>query len=299
MKNYTAYKSALLKVLRNEDRMDASLALLKGDIGKFGYYMLSDSEEELDTLLAKDNLFRRFGTVVKVTESDKAIAVVTSATKARITKENESFPSDNDDVVKFAVRRYKIASLVKINQNIVLDSRFGVLDFLTNHFTRRFAKAEEDLFLNGSGTDEPLGVLKSAGIGAVSRELTYDDIVKLYFSVDAGYRENGVFVMSDETALRLRTLKSENGTYLWNSQNDTIFGKPVVTSVYMTDTATPVMFGDLSQVWVIARSSLCLKVLSELFIMDGQIGYAAHEFIDVQLIRPEAVKILRIDKSLE
>jgi len=36
--------------------------------------------------------------------------------------------------------------------------------------------------------------------------------------------------MNDETAFYLRTLKDDDGNYLWNSNSDTIFGKEVIIS---------------------------------------------------------------------
>ena len=39
-------------------------------------------------------------------------------------------------------------------------------------------------------------------------------MVKLYFSVKPEYRKNGVWMMNDETALTLRTLKDADGNYV-------------------------------------------------------------------------------------
>ena len=172
-----------------------------------------------------------------------------------------------------------------------------MIRYLTKEFSRRFARAEENAILNGTGNEEPLGILKSAEVGALTSELSYDDIVKLYFSVNAEYRKNGVWVMSDETALKLRTLKDKDGNYLWNNNNDTIFGKEVVTSIYMNDSNIPVIFGDLSYIWILIRSPLAVRVLSEKYILNDEIGYAANERFDVKLIRPEAVKVLKVEQK--
>ena len=51
--------------------------------------------------------------------------------------------------------------------------------------------------------------------------ITYDDVIKLYFSVKNEYRKNAVWMMNDRTALTLRTLKDANGNYIWNHSNDT------------------------------------------------------------------------------
>ena len=64
--------------------------------------------------------------------------------------------------------------------------------------------------------------------------LTYDNIISLYFSVKPEYRANAVWLMNDETAMALRKLKDADGNYLWRSTDDTIFGKKVIISEFMT-----------------------------------------------------------------
>ena len=104
--------------------------------------------------------------------------------------------------------------------------------------------------------------------------------------------------MNDETALILRKLKDSDGNYLWNQANDTILSKPVVISNYMPSCAsgsTPIAFGDLSYYWILERQPLSVKVLSELYARENRTGYAAFERIDGKLIRPETVKLLKLN----
>jgi len=103
--------------------------------------------------------------------------------------------------------------------------------------------------------------------------------------------------MNDSTALALRKLKDENGAYLWNSTNDTILGKKVVICNEMPDAESgkkPVAFGDLSYYWVIDRSPVSLRPIRELFADYGQVAYIGHERLDGRLVRPEAVKVLKV-----
>lgn len=71
--------------------------------------------------------------------------------------------------------------------------------------------------LNGTGVDMPTGILdeNGAGIGVTAAALTLDDVIQLYFSADKEYRERGVWLMNDETALALRFLKDDAGNYFY------------------------------------------------------------------------------------
>jgi len=98
-------------------------------------------------------------------------------------------------------------------------------------------------------------------------------------------------------SLRVTIAKDTSGSYLWNPSDNTIFGKPVVTSPYMPTVsagAKSIVFGDLSYYWLIERQPITIKKLSELYALQGQIGFSAYERLDGKLIQPDALKILQI-----
>jgi len=129
-------------------------------------------------------------------------------------------------------------------------------------------------------------VLYSANGGEVSvtaannTTIAYDEIIKLYFSLKSEHRRNAIWLMNDETVFILRTLKHNNGNYLWNNADNTILGKPVYYSSYMPNIASgniPVVFGDFSYYWIIQRQPLTIKVLRELYSMNAEIGFSGKE----------------------
>lgn len=187
-----------------------------------------------------------------------------------------------------------------MNIRFIEDMHFNVEKYLTNEFARRFGSAEEQVFINGTGINEPSGLLMTAETGCsidTAESLYYDDIIALYFSTKPDFRKNGVWLMNDNTALTLRTLKDKNGNYLWRQSDDTILSSPIVISPYMPDIAAgsiPVAFGDLSYFWILERQPLSVKILTELYSRENLTGYAAYERIDGKLIRPEAVQLLTI-----
>ena len=56
----------------------------------------------------------------------------------------------------------------------------------------------------------------------------------------------------------------------------------------------PVLFGDFRYYWIVLRSPVTVKSITELYVSYDQTGYLAIEFLDGKLIRREAVKALRI-----
>ena len=134
-------------------------------------------------------------------------------------------------------------------------------------------------------------------MGVATAALTYDDVVKLFFSVKPKYRRRGVWLMNDETAYALRTIKDADGNYIWNHANDTILGKKVYVSEFMPGAQSgskPIAFGDFRYYWIVGRSPVFIRPLVEKYIHIDCIGYRAYEFLDGKLVRPEAIKVMQI-----
>lgn len=293
MKITNYYSKALENMLRNRTKTEDYNFLSEGSTGESSFYFPIDDE-----ILKKDNLFRRYATVLSGGRSDGKIVATASNAKAVLMEEGSQYPEQSDNFREIRFASHKIGSLAKIKDWFVRDNNFDVKAYLSTEFSRRFGKEEEYLFLNGDGVSEPTGLLKSAKVGATATSLTdssvYDALVSLYFSINKEYRGNSIWIMSDETAMKLRKVKDGDGTPLWNHANDTIFGRPVAISPYMEDASKPVLFGDLSFFWMIIRKPLSVMVLVERYADTNDIGYAANERLDSKLVRDDAVKALSL-----
>ena len=299
MTNYT-YEHNFWNMMRGKS---ADLPVLSSKADTSGAYKAPEEfKAKFDQALAKDNVFRRLATVVNTTSPDGTIQAVTSTGAADWVAEGAAIPESSDTILPFQVYSYKLASLVRLKNSFVSDNAFDLENYLVTAFARRFGRAEEAAFLNGTGINQPTGLLSAGGAevgvtAASATTITYDELTKLYFSLKAEHRANAVFLMHDDTAMTLRTLKDSVGNPLWNAERETIFGKPVVTSLAMPAPATgkkAIAFGDLSYYWVIERQPLTIKRLNEMYAVQGQIGFTAFERLDGKLILPEAVKVLQM-----
>ena len=112
---------------------------------------------------------------------------------------------------------HKLAIITALETDFISDLGFDLEQYLVGQFSKRFGRAEENAFVNGNGVEQPHGVLTDAETGVMaSGNIGFDDVLALYFSVDKQYRSGGAWLMNDETALKLKTLKDQNGQYLWN-----------------------------------------------------------------------------------
>ena len=263
------------------------------------YTLPSASYDKFRAEAEKMNVFRRIAGVKFTGTDDQKIKVVPPTGAATFVIESGAIPESDAGVMFFLVKAHKLAKITKISIELANDAEFDIEGVLAADFGREFGKIEEDACINGNGETRPYGVLHptyGAETGVtVTGTIGFDDIKVLYFSLEAQYRRNAVWVMSDETALYLRTLKDEAGSYLWRNTDDTILGKPVYTSPYMPGSGNgekPVLFGDFSFYWLMERGGVTLKPLREKYAAQGAVGYIGTEFIDERLIRREAVKAL-------
>ncbi|MBQ3431968.1 MAG: phage major capsid protein [Clostridia bacterium] len=251
-----------------------------------------------DKALEKENLFRQYATVINLESSEGIVRGIESTGDAEIVEMNGAFPESNDTITTYDINIFKLAALIKLKDNFVNDDKFDIENYLERIFARRFGRAEERLFINGNGVDEPMGILTAdATITTEGDDIAYADIVNLYFSLKDEYAKNAVFIVNRRTAMTLRLITDTNGQPIWNMSDNTIFSRPVLISEFMPDAESgnkAIAFGDLSFYLIMIRQPLRIKVLEQLFARQYATGYAASERLDAKLIRSDAVSILQM-----
>lgn len=261
--------------------------------------------DHLTESLNKKSLFRRIASVKPLLNASDSLIAYDSNDVAAWVDESTPMPltKGKDDFRQFRIESHKLGVFITLSETFVLDNSFGLEKYLVERLSKNFARAETNAFINGTGKENimPIGILHTNGgaeVGTVANAtLTYENIVALYFSVKPEYRENSVWLMNDNTAKVIRTIKDESGAYIWNGNDNSIFGKRVYISEFMPDIANgakPIAFGDFGYYWVMPRETIGIRPLYEKYVQYGQIGYLAYERLDGRLIRTDAVKVMVI-----
>lgn len=268
------------------------------------YHLPEASNRKYTAALQEDSVVRQLATVVNATRSDSRIYAFDCEGQAEWGEGNDAEDMNNEgDFKRFDVQAYRLSELVKLGTVFTSDQSFAIEDYVIGKMARCFGSSEEQAFINGTGVNQSTGILHATegaetGVTAESDSaISYDEIIKLYLSVDKKYRKHGTWLMNDETALALRTLKDLAGNYLWKDSNETIFSKPVqiIDSMPSIGKGQKVIaFGDFSNYWLVQRFPMTIRTLKEKFAVRGQIGYLGCEYLDGKLIRKDAVKVLQM-----
>lgn len=253
------------------------------------YPAMPSVDSKLDDTLTKYNPFRKIASIFNI-EGEGSIVVTTANGIATIVDEAGALPESSDESKEIRFSSYKIGSLAKLKLAFINDRNFNVEDYLSAKFAKRFGITEENLIVNGTGNKEPLGIMNSGIAKSTAPALTYDEVVKLFFSLDKYLRVNATWMMSDEMAMKLRSVMDSNGYPLFNGEK--IFNKEVMI-INSLDENT-ILFGDFSYLYILIRKPLGVRVLTEKYIATGDYGYAGIERIDAKITDINAVKALVI-----
>ncbi len=301
------YKQAFWKTMRNKNtHYDVSNALQVGTDSEGGYLVPDEFERTLVEALLEENIFRKLAKVITTSSGDKKIPVVATKGTASWVDEEGAIPESDDSFGQVSIGAYKLATMIKVSEELLNDSIFNLESYIAKEFARRIGTKEEEAFFVGDGTGKPTGIFNAtggAGTGittAGATAITVDEIMDLFFSLKSPYRKNSTFVMNDATVKAIRKLKDGNGQYLWTPSitagtPDTILTRPVLTSAFVPTIEAgkkTVAFGDFSYYWVADRQGRAFKRLNELFAATGQVGFMATQRVDGKLILPEAIKVL-------
>ena len=283
------------------------MSLSIGTDSEGGYLVPDEYERTLVEALNDEVFFRNLATVIKTSSGDRKIPIVTSKGEAAWIDEGGQFTESNDSFGQTTIGAHKLATMIKVSDELLNDSVFNIEQYISREFGRRIGAKEEEAFFIGDGAGKPTGIFNATGgaetgVTAANTTITFDDVMDLYYSLRAPYRNKAVWLLNDSTVKAIRKLKDGNGNYIWQpsvreGEPDRILNRPYRTSIYVPELAAGkrvMAFGDYSYYWIAERQGRSFKRLNELYATTGQVGFLASERVDGKLILSEAVKTLDV-----
>ncbi|MGO4995657.1 phage major capsid protein [Oribacterium sp. Sow4_G1_1] len=292
------YKAGMLMALRTNFKQISNV-LQEGVDADGGYLVPEEYDSRLIQTLEEENIMRKLSTRI-ITSGEHKINIAATKPAAAWIEEGAALTFGDATFGQILLDAHKLHVAIKVTEELLYDNAFGLENYIIDQFGKALANAEEDAFLNGTGVGQPLGLFADKGGGTVANTvtaLTTDAAIGLVYALKRPYRKNASFIINDQLIAQLRTLKDNNGTYMWQpaltaGEPDKFLGYDVYTSQYAPSNA--IAFGDYKYYNIGDRGTRSFKQLNELFAGNGMIGYVAKERVDGKLILPEAVQILKI-----
>ncbi|MCT2531035.1 phage major capsid protein [SAR92 clade bacterium H921] len=215
----------------------------------------------------------------------------------------------------------------KAYQHVLEDSFFNVEAWLAGEVAREFSEQENSAFLNGNGTNKPVGILNGLDTtaayiaGDATRDFgkyqviksgqasslgaTSDAVINLLRSVvlntKTGYLGNAKWMMSRATHNVLVDLKTTDGEYflqrdITEAAAGRIFGYEIVINEDMAEIGAgnmPIVFGDFAAGYQVV-DRVGVSMLRDPYSAHGAISFYTRKRVGSMLLNTEALKVVAI-----
>lgn len=253
-----------------------------------GYLVPQDFRASLIEAMSAFGGLRNAGVTQVTTDTGQDIIVPTNddtGNTGRLLGENKSVNQKDTSFGQKTLKAYTYTSdEVKVSLQLATDSAIDLEAFLRGALARRIGRAQAPHFITGTGTDQPEGIVTGTTVGhtaANTASLTYPDFINVEHSVDAAYRRNGEYVLSDDALKEARLITDANNLPIWRpgmvgGDPDTINGYRYTVDQEMASVATgekPILFGDVSFYWVRDVSDVRMVRLDERHMENLQIAF--------------------------
>ena len=200
-----------------------------------------------------------------------------------------------------------------ISNDLIEDSAFDLLGISSDLLAEAFSLGEDDVFLNGTGIGQPMGILTEVdtnGPASVNSghatEVTANGLIDLHYGLPSQYRRTARYIMNSATAKAARKLTDTDGRYMWDGLNGGLYspldmeslgGKPVEYDEFMPDIAASayaILFGDLRGYLVVDRVGFSVQRLSEIYAETNLTLLLARKRVGGYTAEPYRMKVQKI-----
>ncbi len=317
------HKSAFDSYVRAGDagalRALETKALSVGTNSDGGYLVPAELEHEIGARLKAISPIRSIASVREISGNvyKKPFMIAGPATGwVGETAERTQTTSPTLDALSFPAM--ELYAMPAATATLLDDTAVNIDEWIASEVELTFAVQEGAAFVNGDGTNKPKGFLSSTTVANASWEwgkLGYiasgsagafpdddpsDLLVDLIYSLKAGYRQNGTFVMNRKTQAAIRKFKDTGGGYLWQPPAQaggraSLMTFPLVEAEEMPDIAAnslSIAFGDFQRGYLIV-DRLGVRVLRDpysakpyvLFYTTKRVGGGVQDFDAIKLVK--------------
>ena len=288
-----------------------------------GYLVNPQMSETIQSMLSSTTSLRSIANVVQIDATSYDVIVDnTDVGSGWQTEASAVSETATPNINRISIKLNELSAMPKASQRLLDDAAFDVEGWLGQKIATRFIRAEASAFINGTGIDQPKGILLPTKVandtwtwgslgyiptGAASDFAStnpIDCIVSLVYSLAADYRANATFVMNSKTAGAVRKIKDTEGRFMWSDglaagQPATLMGYRVLISEDMPDIAAnsyPIAFGDFKAGYTIAERP-DLRILRDPFSAKPNVLFYASKRVGGDITDYAAIKLLKVAVS--
>jgi HK97 family phage major capsid protein len=224
----------------------------------------------------------------------------------------------------------ELMAFPQATQFMLDDVFFDAAQWVADEVGAVFGQEEANQFINGSGVQQPLGILSgpapvtttdaggrqwgtlmyipSGAAGDWTTTSTTsnpaDVLLKMVQSLKVGYRKNAVWLMHPTVLQDVQTFKDAQGRYIVNPSivpgyPTTLWGYPIYEAEHMplkTANSLSVLFGDFRRGYLIV-DRIGTRILRDPFSNKPYVGFYVTKRVGGSLLNSEALRVLKFAVS--
>ena len=301
-------------VTHDEDTIKAVAGLNSIAGGDGGYLVPDDWQPRIVRIIETYGLARKLATRIPMKHDRLSMPTLTNgvnvywgSTLGANGGQNQEIPESQPSFGEVSLTIDDLYCLVPISNQLLDDAEVDVANLIVTLMAEATAKEEDRVAFVGDDTDPFTGVVTEATniitiSGATYASINADDLASMIESID-GPTDNAVYMFHPTVFNSLRTLKDDNGNYIYQAPQSgepgTIWGFPYIKSKTLPSTASKlqdnpfVIFGDFKNLYFADRMSMAIATSTHVGFKKNQTYIRMVERIGFKIALPSTFAILR------
>lgn len=296
-----------------------------------GYALPEELRQEIIRLEKEVSPIRSVVSVASASTTDvKQLVSVGDAASGWVGETSSRAQTNAPELAQRTATFGEVYARPRIYQHMLEDSFFNAEAWLASEVSRQFAEVEGAAFLNGDGSNKPVGILNgltlSSSAAANDVNGTYevinhgvdgalgatdaaiiDNLREVVLSVKTGYLPGSVFMMNRATHNVLAQLKNGDGEYflqrnLTEGAAARLFGFDIVINEDMADIpattgdAAPILFGNFARAYQII-DRVGVSMLRDPYTNPGSVMFYTRKRTGSMVLDASALKVVAVSKA--
>jgi len=289
-----------------------SAALYEGTGGSGGYAVPIVVDDQIIPLAPQEMSVRKLALVIPTT-SDIKFPQKASFGTATAKAETSAFTESDTTLSQVTLSAFMAGIQETVSWELAQDVP-AFQAFTVDDMVLAQQMYEENLYINGSGSGQPQGLIGNVGAGVTEEPDSNGNVVSIAGTLDligtlnAVYHPNASWLMSRATSIVIRKAQTESNLFFPAFTRgadgvDRLHGYPVEYATAMPTAARgacPVLFGDFKRGYFIGDrggSGINVKVLDQVQAQNGLIVLLAYRRTDGRVVRSEAIQSYNVAAS--
>jgi HK97 family phage major capsid protein len=290
-----------------------------------GYAVPKVIDSMMEALVVNISPIRQLANVVQVSTNDyHKLVNLKGAASAVATETGARTATNTPTLADITINSYDLYANPQATQQMLDDVYFNAEAWLADELAEEFGRQEGALFVSGTGTNQPKGLLtptmaatadSSRAFGTVEYVPTgvsagwpasnpADILLTLVGKVKARYRNNASFVMSKSVLFAIAAFKDSTGRYIFNpitapNVPATLLNYPVVEAEdvpVIAASSYSLLFGDIKRAYTVV-DRIGTRVIRDPFSNKPYIGFYTTKRVGASVVNSEAYKTLKFSVS--